>query len=189
MSETVHQLYHEEALVNRFPDGVLFYSFYGQPDMNAIFEYIARSYGVDTQQDLRLAAAQALSNKQALLILDGCESAEGLHQLWNFISRCGVVVVTRDRRDRKGEMMSLGLVDADDAIAIIQQWAGELADDRNAVREICELVGFLPLALRLVGIYMKETEKYADEYLPWLKKSPLSALDHGRRRKRSVPLF
>jgi hypothetical protein len=67
---------------------------------------------------------------------------------------------------------------------VVQAFGGEQAADATATSRICERVGNLPLALRLVGRYLAEQEEEASEYLTWLEKllSPRSIkVPRGRR--------
>jgi hypothetical protein len=59
----------------RFPDGILFHSFYGQPDSALAFEHIATSFGADPKPSPASAALQVLAGKRALLILDGARAS------------------------------------------------------------------------------------------------------------------
>ena len=57
------------------------------------------------------------------------------------------------------------------------------------MREICSLVGGLPLAVRLAGRYLAQTEVEAGEYLAWLRETPLEALHSGDRQHESVSVL
>jgi hypothetical protein len=57
------------------------------------------------------------------------------------------------------------------------------------VKEICSLVGDLPLALCLAGNYLAQSEEKAEEFLTWLKTESLESLDHGDSRDRSITLL
>ena len=124
VSETLHRLADEAVLLSRFPDGVLFHSFYTQPMTDQALTHIARSYGVDTRQDLVSAVTQALSGKQALIVLDGCEAADRLDQVTCHLGRCGVVITTCLRSDVQGKRYDLGTLPLAEGVEVIQQWAG-----------------------------------------------------------------
>ena len=51
------------------------------------------------------------------------------------------------------------------AVSLLQAWGKEHAKDEVSAREICKLVGGLPLAVRLVGRYLDYAKWYADELL------------------------
>ena len=66
----------------RFPDGMIFHSFYHQPQADLALEKIALAYGVEPRPTPRDAAMQALAGKTALLVLDGTEAADDLELCW-----------------------------------------------------------------------------------------------------------
>ena len=59
-----------------FPDGIIFHSFYNQPQAVLALEAIARAFGEEPKPTPRDAAQRALSGRQALLLLDGTEDAD-----------------------------------------------------------------------------------------------------------------
>jgi tetratricopeptide (TPR) repeat protein len=100
-----------------------------------------------------------------------------------------VLVTSRRRADAVAERQDITPLPDPKAIALLQAWGGERAGDKEAARRICELVGGLPLAVRLAGRYLAEREEEAADYLAWLEETPLVALDHGDRQDESVPLL
>ncbi|MEZ4673508.1 MAG: tetratricopeptide repeat protein [Caldilineaceae bacterium] len=188
-AEAVWQLAPDAALPERFPDGILYHTFYGQPQIDLALEHIARSFGEELHESLQLSAQRALSRRQALLILDGAEEAEDLPSLLAIRNQCGVLITSRSRGDVVAQRQDVDPLPQPDAIALLQSWGGARAEDGEAVGAIATLVGCLPLALRLVGRYLMEHEEDAAEYLAWLETTPLEALDQGERRKQSVPLL
>lgn len=51
---------------------------------------------------------------------------------------------------------------------------------------ICELVGRLPLAIRLVGSHLSQAKRTATEFLPVLEQAGLQALEFHQRQRESV---
>ena len=45
------------------------------------------------------------------------------------------------------------------------------------------------MAVRLAGRYLAEAEENAEDYLTWLKETPLQALDYGQHQLERVPLL
>ena len=188
-AEAVWTLAPKENPLERFPDGVIFHSFYNQPQVQIALEKIALAYGEETRPTPAEAARHALGGKCALLILDGVENADDLPAVLAVRDRCGVLITTRDRQDAPGERIDLKPLEARKAVQLLQSWAGEYASDDAAAREICRRVGYLPLAVRLVGRYLERTGEEAQDYLAWLEETPLEALDQGERQQQSVPLL
>ena len=174
-----------------FPDGILFYSFYGQPTVTIALEQLARALGEEPVPTPALAAQRALSGKRILLVLDGAEEADHLGHLLAVCGGSAVLVTSRRRADAPDPTYRLDLqpLAEQEAVSVVQAFGGEQAADTTATSRICERVGNLPLALRLVGRYLAEQEEEASEYLTWLEKTPLSALDQGTSRLESVPVL
>ena len=63
----VHHLIAKQILPERFPDGVIFHSFYGQPDVNLALEHIATSFGVEPKPSPAIAAQHVLSRRTTSL--------------------------------------------------------------------------------------------------------------------------
>ena len=78
-----------------FPDGIVFHSFYGQPEAAVALEQLARTFGEDPLPTPRQAAQRALSSKTCLLVLDGAEEAQDLEQVLGVSGSCAVLVTSR----------------------------------------------------------------------------------------------
>ena len=176
-AEAVWQLAPANEPPRQFPDGIVFHSFYNQPDSNLALEAIARAFGEEPKPTPASAAQRALAGKRVLLVLDGTEDADDLPRVREVAGGCGLLVTSRDIRDAVDERQDLCPLVMVDAVQLLTDWAGEALDDDQAARRICELVGQLPLAIRLVGRYLWETGDRASEYLQWLEETPFEALD------------
>jgi hypothetical protein len=121
--------------------------------------------------------------------LDGTEACEDLGEVLSVTASCAVLITTRRRSDAPAEFRDLLPLPLDKAIALLQAWAGDLASDEDICRKICSLLGCLPLAIFLVGRYLAHRRQMASEYLSWLEKTPLKALDLGERQHQSIPLL
>jgi len=173
----------------RFPDGVIWHDFYTQPKASAALEHIALSFGEEPIPSPFDAAQRALSNRTVLLILDGTEDTDDLPLIHKATGRCGVVVTSRSRRDAVERPQDIESLEPDEAVKLLKAWHGDPNADEAAFRRICELLGGLPLAVRLVGRYLMETKESPSEYLEWLEETPLNALAHGDRKLESVPIL
>ncbi len=173
----------------RFPDGVVFHNFYQEPASALAFEAVARAYGEELRPTPYDAARRALAGKQALLVLDGTEDAEDLQKVLSVRGECGVLITSRTRRDAPDARQDMQPLAPDEAVALLRQWGRGRTPDARALRSICALTGYLPLAVRLAGRYLDETGETAAEYLAWLRATPLDALDHGDRRQDSVAVL
>ena len=188
-AEAVWTLAPDDEMPDRFPDGIFFHSFYNQPQAELALEQIALSFGEDPRSSVQAAAQRALSGLNALLVLDGTEAADDLRSVLNVRNRCSVLVTSRKRVDAVAERQDLPPLPSDDASILLQEWAGANPITLDTSQQIVEMVGRLPLAVRLAGRYMAESGIGAEDYRGWLGVSPLAALDQGQRRERSIPLL
>jgi tetratricopeptide (TPR) repeat protein len=188
-AEAVWQLAPGNDPPERFPDGIIFHSFYNQPQADLALEKIALSYGEEPRPTPRDAVQRALAGRQVLLILDGTEEADNLSAVLEARGQCGVLVTSRRRQDTVAERQDLPPLAPEAALKLLQAWGKEQVQDQSSANQICELVGWLPLAVRLVGRYLAATDETVSEYLEWLEKTPLEALDPEgeQRRLQSVP--
>jgi len=169
-----------------FPDGVFFHTFYNQKSVEAAFEALARFFGEEPKPTPEAAARRALSGKRALLILDGAEDADRLERMLAIHGACGVLITTRDRAQIQGAAIELHALDEDAALQLLKDSAGEYASAEAEAKRICELLGYLPLALNLAGRYMCAHQQKAAEYLVFLEKTPLAVLHLDERRHESA---
>ncbi|MBP7963446.1 MAG: tetratricopeptide repeat protein [Caldilineaceae bacterium] len=183
-----------------FPDGLLFHTFYNEPDPDMAFEQIARSLGEDPRPSPESAARRALANRKLLLLLDGTEACPDLDRVLRVRGNCGVLITTRQLSDAPDPAHSrtLSPLPGPDATALVEAWIQGRAvesevesepDAATAIAQIAEWVGRLPLALRLAGHYMKSYGESPADYLAWLNSEGLAALDHGDHRRESVPVL
>ena len=174
-----------------FSDGIVFHSFYGRPEAAVALEQLARTFGEDPLPTPAQAAQRALSGKRSLLVLDGAEEAENLEQVLAVCASCAVLVTSRRRSDAADPAFLLDLqrLLPDDAVAVVQAWQAQRRIDQAVIERICQLIGGLPLALRLVGNYLALHQDEADEYLAWLEEDLFEALNQGSTTRRSVPVL
>ncbi|MBV7327410.1 hypothetical protein KFU94_03950 [Chloroflexi bacterium TSY] len=173
----------------RFPDGIVFHSFYNQPQVSLALEQIVRSFGEEPKPTPRNAAQRLLANRKALLILDGAERADNLQEVLAVRGQCGVLVTSRRREDAEATLYLVEPLPVDRAVQLLERWSSERVNDLDAAREICTLVGNLPLAVCLAGRRMVQYELTATEFLAWLRETPLLALDAEQRQYESVPVL
>jgi len=188
-TEAVWRLDSDKKLPEIFPDGIIFHSFYGRPETAHFFEHVIRSFDKEARDFSPDEAFRILSGKKALLMLDGTEEADDLRKVLDIRGKCGVIVTSRQKKDAEAEREDIAPLPTDEAVKLLQAWGGDQAKNEEAARQICEIIGGLPLAVRLAGRYLLETGDPASEYLEWLKETPLEALDQGKRKLESVSLL
>ncbi len=174
-----------------FPDGVIFHNFYRQSEAAIALEQISRIFGEDPRPTPALAAQRALSGRHTLLVFDGAEEADSLRQVLEVCAGQTILITSRKRTDAHNPDYLLDLKPLPDTVAleVLQAWGQKQASQSSILQQICQLVGNLPLALRIIGHYLTLYHREANEYLLWLQESPLEALDQGTSQQASIPIL
>jgi tetratricopeptide (TPR) repeat protein len=182
-AQAVHQL--EPA---RFPDGIVFHSFYHQPKVETALQAICAAYQVEAKAGLEAAVRQVLAGRKALLILDGAEEADDLPALLRLRGACGVLITSRKRSDALADRLDLKPLDEQPAAEVFRLYSGVAADDAG-VQGICKLLGGWPVALRIAGRYLSTTGESAADYLQWLEQEPFKELAGGQHQEENAALL
>ena len=190
-AEVVWRLTDEgKALPEAFPDGIIFHSFYNQPQADLALEHIARVFGEEPKPTPSIAAQRALSGRKVLLILDGTENADDLGAVLSVRGVCAVLITSRDRTDALDLTQNIPPLDTDSSVALLLHILGAAYNvDEMAAQRICKLLGGLPLAVNLAGSYLVATQGDLYAFADWLDETPLQALDLGGRRYQSVSVL
>lgn len=235
MSRAVRTLAPDDTPPSIFPDGIIFHNFSTYNEIEDVLIHITSSYGEDAKPTPLQAVQRILSNKKALLILDGTEQIddwshqketwfrltlqnverfcklfsgrftkspfkvsswfarflnhtqeENLWSLLDIVGDCGVLITSQSRADASAIRLDIEPLSIGEAIQLLKAWGGIRANDVESVEQICQLVGGLPLAVKIAGRYMEQQEEDAAEYLASLKANPLTALDQGINKSLSV---
>ncbi|WYD82241.1 MAG: tetratricopeptide repeat protein [Candidatus Electrothrix gigas] len=171
-----------------FPDGLVFYSFYGRKDVGLAFDHLLRSYVDEAQENGPEAVCRLLANKQALIILDGAEEADDLPAVLRCCGGCGVLITSRKRSDAPGKLLKVKRLDELPAEEVFRLYSGTTAD-KATVQAVCQQLGGWPLALRIAGQYLRNTDESAADYLRWLEKEPLKELGDGKHQEENAALL
>lgn len=165
-------------LRHMFPDGVLWANLERATDdkghlnenvLNSILSAFAQGYGLDVREEEELngrsaAVRNLLANKRALIILDNAHSSEDVFPLIPpSTSPCSLLITTRNRQtatDLKPVLFEVNPLSERENLALLQDIVGQQrinAELPGAVR-IVELVGGLPLAVKVIAGALAETE-------------------------------
>ncbi|MFK7802121.1 MAG: tetratricopeptide repeat protein, partial [Anaerolineae bacterium] len=178
------------SLYDLFPDGIIFHTFYGRPQIALAFETLITAYGHETKGDVEQLARQTMGGKRALVILDGCEDVketDGLRRVVDVLGQCGVLVSTRAAsQGRLGLHRRLDRLQPDEALLLLKKLVDDKTFPNDVGAEICTYVDHLPLGVDIAGNYLRERGEDPKEYLTWLQEAPIEALDQGETRRDSM---
>jgi tetratricopeptide (TPR) repeat protein len=189
-AEAIWRLAPENKPPERFPDGIIYHDFYTNSRVDHALEHVVLSYNAEPNPTPTEAARRVLANRKVLILLDGAESADDLQRMLSVTDdNCGVLVTSQRRSDAVADRHDIDRLPEAEAIRLLQNWCTTAGIDDDIGQRICKLLGYLPLAVRLAGRYIRLTGERPTDYLNWLQDSPLDALDQGKRRSESVPLL
>jgi tetratricopeptide (TPR) repeat protein len=192
-AEAIQKLVPDNIPPKRFPDGIISWNFYEDPIAHNALIHIVRSFNeeIDSESSPAAAARRALSGKKVLLVLEGGENANDLEAVLAERNQCGVLITTRKREHIAlvEKQIELKPLETDEGIKLLSKWVKAQFTNEEDAERIYELVGGLPLAIRLAGSYMAWRKEDTAQYLDWLEETPLEALDHGDRRLQSIPIL
>jgi tetratricopeptide (TPR) repeat protein len=169
-----------------FPDGVIGLRVDGK-DADTIAREFARSYGdkidPDDERDATAIMQELFGQRKPLLIFDNADDSKTIRSLIPGGDRCAVIVTTRDRNlpdlldippERRIEVLPLPIPDS---LRLLESFLGKerISDEQDSACRIVELVGRLPLALKIVGATLREWQ-------PWRS---LSEYEQSLREERT----
>ncbi len=194
-------------VAERFADGQLYVNLRGYDARQQLQPieapaHLLRCLGVQAERlpvDLEGASAMyrsMLAGRRMLNLLDNARSAEQVRSLLPGYSGNLVLVTSRENLSglvatEGAQRMTLGLLDVDDAVALIRGMIGEArAASATHVLRLVEVCGRLPLALRIAATHLADrpditVEAYVDE-LAGDRLSGLTLAGDGHRGLRTV---
>ncbi|MCI5195360.1 MAG: tetratricopeptide repeat protein, partial [Candidatus Electrothrix sp. AW5] len=101
---------------------------------------------------------------------------------------CGVLITSRKRSDAPGKLLKVKRLDELPAEEAFRLYSGTTAD-KATVQAVCQQLGGWPLALRIAGQYLRNTDESAADYLRWLEKEPLKELGDGKHQEENAALL
>ena len=190
--EIINRLVPGDTPPTQFPDGVIYYPFYEQPAAAQALKHIidvVMPFPIADEGLLRDAVRRVLAGKRTLLVLDGTEVCDDLGSVLAVRGTCGVLLTSRYKKDAAQRRFDIEALSKTEAATLLRKWAETRADSDEAVAQICDLVGRLPLAIRLIGSHLSQSGRTATEFLPVLEQAGLKALAFPQRQRESVALL
>ncbi|GAA2783910.1 NB-ARC domain-containing protein [Saccharopolyspora taberi] len=155
-------LYCLNRVVKRFEHGQLYYDFNAQGRPVGLVDavrYCLKSLGGQVPVDPGEAAARLrseLSERRVVVVLDNIAELDGLRELRPSTGSLLLFTTHRNVDDLRFdgvEPIALDVFDLDSGVELLEKLCpdGRVAREPDAARELVELCGFLPVALRIVG--------------------------------------
>ncbi|MEJ3657928.1 tetratricopeptide repeat protein [Actinomycetes bacterium KLBMP 9759] len=182
VGKTALAIHAAHRMSGRFPDGQLFIDLHGHTDgvppvdAGVALDRVLRSMGVPGAQipehleDRAALYRSLLAGRKVLVVLDNAASEAQVAPLVPGTPGCLVLVTSRRRLtglDRT-RTVSLDVLSQPDAIALFRRIAGEerLAGAApDAVAEVVELCGRLPLAIRIAAARLRSRPTWTVQHL------------------------
>ena len=186
--ESLYRLDEKGALLERFPDGVIFFSFYGRNQNEELYQHIIHTYDKNDTDISLENASRHIVGKKLLLVFDGAEEAQDLSVALQLQMQNGLLITTRDRRSQGGGRIEVGLLPLPEAKQLLIKWSQNAVNDAIA-KAICSEIGRLPLAIRIAGFYLDESGEAPTDYLTALQQTPIRELSQGAHQQESVAIL
>ncbi len=178
----------DQAILDAFPDGIVWVTVGRNPgDMTARLRLIGTRLGDDrayyaSEPEAVARLREFLANKSALIVLDDVWEAEHLAPFIVEAPRCRLLFTTRKAglamsENFTAELVELSTLTPQEALQLLRERVGHNAP---AFPQIAKEMGYLPLALALVGARLRRG-KSGDE---WLRSyHDIAQIKLGRRPK------
>ncbi|MFJ8310969.1 MULTISPECIES: ATP-binding protein [unclassified Streptomyces] len=195
VGKTTLAVHTAHLMAGRFPDGQFYCDLHGfTPGYDPVgpasaLEALLRMAGVDgariphTLEERSALWRTTLSAWRALVVLDNAADAAQVRPLLPGSAACAVLVTSRRRLlALEGAVpLSLDVLPEAEACALVARIAGRdrVADAPEAIAEIAELCGYLPLAIRMAAARLAHRPA-------WTAEDLTAELRAGRRRSGPV---
>lgn len=163
-------LHAAHRLVGQYPDGHLYVDLQSgalrpQDALARFLRALGQPAVPPTLEERSALFRSAVANRRMLLLLDNAESIEQVRPLLPGDASCAVLVTSRGRpAGLPGrQVIELDVLGPADAVELLAQDLGaeRVAAEAEAVRQVVEQCGGLPLALRIAGTRLASWPRFA----------------------------
>jgi DNA-binding SARP family transcriptional activator len=165
IGKTTVALYAAHRLRDQFPDGQLWVELAGSSarprNAGDVLGELLRALGVDGSvipdgdSDRAVCYRSRLAGRRVLVVVDDAASADLVRLVTPGTAGCALMATSRTRLEGLdgAHLVPLDVMTADDAIGFLARIIGprRIGAEPDAVRELVQACGALPLALRIVG--------------------------------------
>ncbi len=178
-------LAHDPQVQAAFPDGIIWLPIGRQPNLTArqedLYFFVTgkRESFKDPVQG-RGFLSRALSGRACLVILDDVWEAEHAEAFPVPDGRTRLLITTRNAdvlRTLGAQTFSLDVLTEEQALRLLADWAGQRVEDLPpAARQVARECGYLPLALAMVGAFVRQNPESWERALRRLQQADLEKL-------------
>ena len=150
----------------RFPDGVLWADLSVDTSDAALAGFISSlGHRVPTARTDRVARYRSLAqDKRVLVIIDNASDVSEVVDLLPNCPRAAALITSRSdlsALDWLTASFDLDVFSEDEAFELMRKYVGQRMDTQEtAARRICELVGYLPMAVSIVGARLADPQRW-----------------------------
>jgi len=171
----------------QFPDGVIYYNFHRQARADIALEEIGRVFNEDPIPSPYDGAERAMAQRKALIVLDGADKADDLSGILALQGTSGMLLTGEKCPPAVTEQLNLSPLALDRAMNLLQAWGVKTESD--TAQQICDLLGRIPLAIRLASGFLADEKHDSRTFLNWLKNSTqMSKLTPPERQEKAIAL-
>ncbi len=191
---------HDPEILRHFHDGVLWAGLGTRPDLLALYSRWGSLLAIHgekltTLEEWAMALRMAIGSRRMLLLIDDAWRLEQALACKVGGPNCTYLLTTRMQdisvQFATGEVTTVGELDEEESISILKRLAPEvMISDARPLRELARAVGGLPLALALMGNYLRThaysgqprrlyhaIERLRDTQVRLALRAPLAAFD------------
>ncbi len=207
VSELLWQLAPNNSAPENFPDGIISIDLRDGFYSEAIFSHILRSFGeaeealnsklldkrekktVNTNRgsSLNLALGRVLAKKKSIIVLYSADNVDrndipDLRYLYQVQGQSSLILISKKKGSihTPGEWIPIQTLENEHATQLLRYWSETRREEDNAnLKEISQLLGGLPLALRSMGSYIIHYAQKPELLLERLKKSIIGEIEEA----------
>lgn len=173
-----------ETLLERFPDGVVWYDFALQSDMKVASGSIARIFGYRGTGDPN-QVMELMAKKKALFVFDSVEMTNEIYSILTMSRKSCTVIIGRKSIKIDGKNIKLRELDTMEGTLFLKRMLDGADYQGKILEQLVTSLSGLPLSLVLASHQINKQGLSVDQYLQWLNSS-LYALELAKNRQGSI---
>lgn len=164
-SKIVWTIWEDDALRARFPDGIIYFSFSENTTLNTFFEHIIATYQGRPRWDLKKAATEVLTGREALIYVDAIEFSN--NSLDEFAEILGVnsLLATSRSSHIGANSFPVNEFTNNEALQLIDNISPSIHLDNDKSIDLFDKIGKSPLAISVIAKHLNLIEGSPSDYI------------------------